>query len=56
MFKLFCILIIAFYFSITNFSFGQNECMQRILKEASTIDTLSYSSGTGFFINKVSFP
>ena len=39
-------------FSLTTFcSFGQNECIQRILKEASTIDTLSYSSGTGFFIN-----
>lgn len=49
--KLLSVILFLFISLITFLSFGQNECIQRILKEASTIDTLSYSSGTGFFIN-----
>lgn len=44
--------ILIFFLFVQNFNLkAQNECIQRIKKEALTIDTISYSSGTGFFIN-----
>ena len=43
--------IFFLFLLITNFSISQNQCLERLRQEASKIDSIQYSTGTGFLIN-----
>jgi hypothetical protein len=36
---------------ISNFSLSQNRCLERLKQEAAKVDSIQYSTGTGFLIN-----
>jgi V8-like Glu-specific endopeptidase len=43
--------IFSLFLLITNFSISQNQCLERLRQEASKIDSIQYSTGTGFLVN-----
>ena len=42
---------VFFFLFITNFSISQNRCLERLKQEAAKVDSIQYSTGTGFLIN-----
>jgi hypothetical protein len=44
-------LSLIFCIIISNFSLSQNRCLERVKQEAVKVDSIQYSTGTGFLIN-----
>jgi len=51
MFKLNSFGFFLFFVLLSNFSISQNRCLERLKQEASKVDSIQYSTGTGFLIN-----